>query len=81
MRTVPLADVRIGPQYHPTRLWTDSAALIWVEYYRGQIRNGKELEPITVDARMFIVDGHHRWYAHVLEKCETIRVIVSSTGR
>lgn len=76
MRTVPVSEVRIGPQYHPTRLWTDPKAIAWVEHYRRLIREGVEIKPIIVDARLFIVDGHHRWYAHVLEKCNTIRIIV-----
>jgi len=80
MRTVLLSEVRPGPQYEPSRLWRDPKAIIWVEHYRRLIRAGKEVAPIIVDARIFIVDGHHRWYAHVLEKCETIRIIVSPTA-
>lgn len=79
-RTVLVSEVRMGPQYHPTRLDTDPTAVAWVNYYRECIRNGVKLDPIIVDARLFIVDGHHRWRAHVLENVKTIRVIVSATG-
>ena len=76
LHNLPLADVRPGPQYHVPRLSTDPYAVRWVEYYREQIRAGRELEPIRIDARFFIIDGHHRWRAHVLEKQEKIRVVV-----
>ena len=78
---IPVEDIRIGAQYHPTRLWTDPVAMKLVEHYRRQIRAGKVLDPIILDPRLFIVDGHHRWYACKLEKCSTIRAIISSTGR
>jgi ParB-like chromosome segregation protein Spo0J len=81
IQDICVTDIRIGPQYHPTRLSTDPKAAEWVEHYRRQIRAGVVLKPIIVDARLFIVDGHHRWMAHKLEKCSTIRAIVSSTGR
>jgi hypothetical protein len=80
-RDIPVTAVRLGPQYHPTRLWTDPKAIAWVEHYRKLIRAGAVLDPIVVDPRFFIIDGHHRWYACKLEKRSTIRVIISSTGR
>ena len=80
IRTVMLSQVHPGPQYHVPRLWMETHALQWVEHYCGKLRVGEKLDPIIIDARFFIVDGHHRWRAHVLENKLTIRVIVSPTG-
>jgi ParB-like chromosome segregation protein Spo0J len=80
IQNIPIEDVRLGPQYHPTRLWTDPKAIKWVEHYRAQIRAGVVLAPIKLDPRFFIVDGHHRWYACKLEKCSTIRAIIKSAS-
>jgi hypothetical protein len=77
---IPLTDVRTGPQYYPPRLWEDPKAMEWVEHYREQIRAGVVLDPIILDNRFFIVDGHHRWYACKLEKCSTIRAIIKTAG-
>ena len=76
IQDIPIEAVRLGPQYHPTRLWTDPKAVEWVEHYRKQLRAGIVLAPIRLDPRLFIVDGHHRWYACKLEKHSTIRAIV-----
>jgi ParB-like chromosome segregation protein Spo0J len=78
--TIPVSTIRPGPQYFLPRLDRDQVARDWIAHYREQIRSGVVLDPIVLDARKFIVDGHHRWRAHVLEKKETIRVIVSPTG-
>lgn len=80
-RDIPITSVRLGPQYHPTRLWTDPKAIAWVEHYRKLLRAGVVLDPIVVDPRLFIIDGHHRWYACKLEKRSTISAVISSTGR
>ena len=70
---IPVEDIRIGAQYHPTRLWTDPVAMKWVEHYRRQIRAGKVLDPIILDPRLFIVDGHRRW-ASSLVRVQTGKV-------
>lgn len=59
-------NLRPGPQYHVPRLDLPEARE-WVEHYRVMIRRGLYIPPITIDKRGFIVDGHHRWRAHVLE--------------
>jgi hypothetical protein len=80
VRIVMVSQVHPGSQYHVPRLWTDTTALQWVEHYREKLRAAETLDPIIIDARFFIVDGHHRWRAHVLENKLTIKVAVSPTG-
>lgn len=63
IRTVMLSQVHPGPQYHVPRLWMETHALQWVEHYCGKLRVGEKLDPIIIDARFFIVDGHRRWRA------------------
>jgi hypothetical protein len=63
---MPVSSIRPGPQYWMGRLEYGEGKE-WVDHYRVMIRCGLYIPPIKIDQRHFIVDGHHRYQAHVLE--------------
>ena len=73
MTKLALAAIRPDPRYRFSQLETGGGK-IRVNAHRAAIRDGKTPEPIEVDASGMIVNGHHRWRAHVLEGRETIAV-------
>jgi hypothetical protein len=69
---VPTTDIRFVKELYPRLKPSDEV----IERYRDAI---DQLPPITVatrsDGRRIIVDGYHRWQAHVREERETITVV------
>lgn len=65
---MPVTDVRFVKELYPRLKPSDEV----IERYRDAIDN---LPPITVARGGIIVDGYHRWQAHVREDAETIDVV------
>lgn len=66
--TMPVADVRFVKELYPRLKPSDEV----IERYRDALDN---LPPITVARGGIIVDGYHRWQAHVREDADTIAVV------
>jgi len=75
-KTIDIRLVKFDPVIYPRS--TQSADEI--ERYAELIRTGTELPPIKLDHRYRIVDGYHRWQAHLKHHLKTIRVIFVDTA-
>jgi hypothetical protein len=67
---IPVSDVRLVMELYP-RLETKMIDSL-VEQYRDAI---EDLPPIVVARGGILVDGMHRWQAHIREKRETIKAV------
>ena len=65
---IPIGDVRYVKDFYPRLKPSDEV----IERYRDAVDN---LPPITVARGAVIVDGYHRWQAHVREEMDTIAVV------